>query len=106
MTWKALGWCLALAVLVIALGVFGLRPRTEAQQTAPQAAGGARYTVVDTDATNLIVVDNRSNTLYFYTEDPGKEVGGELRLRGSIDLSEVGKPVLTPKAAKSPKATE
>ncbi len=97
---------MALVALVIALGVFGLRPRTEAQQTAAQAAGGTRYTVVDTDATNLIVVDNGSNTLYFYTEDPGKEVGQELHLRGSIDLSEVGKPVLTPKAAKSQKRDE
>ena len=86
-------------VVVIALGVFGLRPQTQAQQTGAQAAAGARYTVVDSDATNLIVVDNRSNTLYFYTEDPGKEVGGELHLRGSLDLNQVGKPVLKPKKA-------
>jgi hypothetical protein len=91
---------MALVVLVIALGVFALRPRAEAQQTTAQAAAGSRYTVVDTDATNLTVVDNASNTLYFYTEDPGKEVGGELHLRGSVDLSEVGKPVIRPKAAK------
>jgi hypothetical protein len=99
MTRKTLGWGIALVVLVIALGVFGLQPRTQAQASAAQAAAGARYTIVDTDATNLIVVDNGSNMLYFYTENPDQEVGGELRLRGTIDLSEVGKPVIQPKAA-------
>jgi hypothetical protein len=100
MTRKTLGWGTALVALVIALGVFGLRPPTQAQQAAAPAGAGARYTVVDTDATNLIVVDNGSNTLYFYAEDPVQEVGGELRLRGSLDLNEVGKPVLHPKSAK------
>jgi hypothetical protein len=98
MTRQTLGWATALVVLVIAFGVFGLRPRTEAEQ--PPAAAHSRYTIVDTDATNLIVVDNATNTLYFYTEDPGKEVGDQLSLRGSIDLSEVGKPVIRPKSAK------
>jgi hypothetical protein len=99
MSRKTLGWGLALVVLVIALAVVGLRPPAQAQQAANQAAAGARYTVVDTDATNLIVLDNGSNTLYFYTEDPGKEVGQELHLRGSIDLNQVGQPVIQPKAA-------
>ena len=97
---KTLACGMALVVLVIALWVFGLRPQTQAQPAAAPAGAGARYTVVDTDATNLIVVDNGSNTLYFYAEDPVQEVGGELRLRGSLDLNEVGKPVLHPKSAK------
>ena len=100
MTRKTLGWCLALVALAIAFGVFGLRPRTEAQQAAAQAPAGPRYTVIDTDASNLIVLDNGSNTVYFYTEDPGREVGDELHLRGSLDLNDVGKPVLRPKAAR------
>jgi hypothetical protein len=54
---------------------------------------------VDTEGSNLIVVDNATNTLYFYTENPGKEVGDELHMRGSIDLNDVGKPVLKPKKA-------
>jgi hypothetical protein len=91
---------MALVVLVMALWVFGLRPETRAQQPGAPSEAGAKYTVIDSDATNLIVVDNKSNTLYFYTEDPGKEVGEELRLRGSLDLNEVGKPVLHPKSAK------
>jgi hypothetical protein len=100
MTWKTLGWGMAVVILVIALGVFEFQPRTHAEQGSGQTAAGAKYTVIDTDASNLIVVDNGSNTLYFYTEEPGKEVGQELHLRGSIDLSEVGKPVIKPKAAK------
>jgi hypothetical protein len=97
---KTLGYGMVLVVLVIALWVFGFRPEMQAQQPATPPAAGAKYTVIDSDATNLIVVDNKSNTLYFYSEDPGKEVGGELHLRGSLDLNEVGKAVLHPKSAK------
>ena len=100
MTRKTLGWGMAVVAFLIALAVFGFRPETQAQQPAAQSATGARYTVVDSDATNLIVVDNKSNTLYFYSEDPGKEVGDELHLRGTFDLNEIGKPVLRPKSAK------
>jgi hypothetical protein len=99
MSRKTLGWGTALAVLVIAVGGFDFRSRTEAQQAAAQAVAGAKYTVVDTEGTNLVVVDNTTNTLYFYTEDPGKEVGDDLHLRGSIDLNQVGRPVIKPKDA-------
>ena len=100
MSRKTLGLWTALVVLVIAFGVFGFRPRTEAQQARPEATAGPKYTVVDSEGTNLEVVDNASNTLYFYCVDPGKEVGEELHLRGSVDLNDVGKPVLRPKSAK------
>jgi hypothetical protein len=96
---KTLGWGVALVVSAISLAMFGSQPRMQAQ-AAPQNSGGARYTVVDSDATNLTVVDNGSNTIYFYAEEPGQPVGQELQLRGSIDLSEVGKSVLRPKSAK------
>jgi hypothetical protein len=97
MTWKTIGWGTAFAALVIAFGVFNFRPRTEAQQADAKAGAGPEYTVVDTEGSNLIVVDNSTNTLYFYTENPGKDVGDDLILRGSIDLSQVGKPVIKPK---------
>lgn len=97
MNWKTLGWVTALAVLVISLGVFEFRPRVEAQQ-GPSSAG--KYTVVDTEGTNLIVVDNGKSILYFYTVEPGKEAGDDLHLRGSIDLSHVGKDVLKSKKYK------
>ncbi len=103
MNWKTFGWSTAIAVLVIAFGLCSFRPRTEAQQpvagTAAGTAAGAKYTVVDTEGTNLLVVDNSTNTLYFYTVDPGKEVGEDLYLRGSLNLNEVGKPVIKPKKA-------
>jgi hypothetical protein len=67
------------------------------------AAGGARYNVVDTEGHNLIVTDNKTNTLYFYTIDKDKEVGSELKLRGSLDLNQVGEPVLKPKTYKHEK---
>ena len=99
MNWKTLGWVTALAVLVISLGWFEFRPRVEAQQ-GPSSAVTGKYTVVDTEGTNLIVVDNGKNMLYFYTVEPGKEAGDDLLLRGSIDLSHVGKDVLKSKKYK------
>jgi hypothetical protein len=100
MTWKTLGWGTVVVALAITFGVFVLRPRAEAQQAGAAAAGaGVKYTVVDTEGTNLLVVDNSTNTMYFYTVDPGKEVGEDLHLRGSLDLNQVGKPVLKPKKA-------
>jgi len=96
---KSLGWGMALAALVIAVVAFGLRPRTEAQPATPQAGHGPKYTVVDTEGTNLLVVDNSTNTLYFYCVEPGKEVGDDLHLRGSLDLGDVGKPIIKPKKA-------
>ena len=61
------------------------------------AMTGPRYTVIDTEGWNLLVTDNRTDTLHFYTVDEGAEVGSELKLRGSIDLSQVGQPTLTPR---------
>jgi hypothetical protein len=43
---------------VIAFGVSGLWTRTQAQQVLAQGAGGPRYSIVDTEGTNLLVVDN------------------------------------------------
>jgi hypothetical protein len=99
MTRKTFGWGLVLAVLTVACGVAVFRPAVEAQ--APAAVANKQHMVVDSDGTNLVVVDNATDTLYFYTVEPGKEVGDDLHLRGTIDLKEVGKPVLKAnKAAK------
>jgi hypothetical protein len=61
---------------------------------------GPRYTVVHTEGTNLIVTDNRNNTLYFYTIDPEEKPGADLKLRGSVDLSQVGKATIAPTMTK------
>jgi hypothetical protein len=70
-----------------------------AYQDAPLS--GPRYSVIDSEAHNLIVVDNRSNTLYFYTIDKDKEIGSDLKLRGTIDLNQVGRPIIRPEKVKA-----
>jgi uncharacterized protein (TIGR03000 family) len=49
-----------------------------------------------TEGDNLIVTDNNKNALYFYTTDEGKPAGSDLKLRGSIDLQQVGKLTVKP----------
>jgi hypothetical protein len=52
--------------------------------------GGAHYTVVMTEGHNLLVTDNGTNKLYFYTIDKDKPIGSPLKLRAEVDLSKVG----------------
>ncbi len=59
--------------------------------------GGPRYSVVHTEGTNLIVVDNKVNIIYFYTIDPDEKPGADLILRGEANLNQVGKDKITPK---------
>lgn len=61
---------------------------------------GPRYTVVETRAVGLMVTDNRTNTLYFYSPDAGAGDGADLKLRGTIDLNGVGKDTLPLQAVK------
>jgi hypothetical protein len=92
-------WLGAVAVLAACVGLAAaaFRPgQTQVVGEGRAAGAGPAYTVVDTEATNLIVTDNRTNTLYFYTIDQGAEIGSELKLRGTIDLNQVGKPSLRP----------
>jgi hypothetical protein len=63
-------------------------------------SAGPHYTVVHTEGHNLIVTDNQNNTLYFYTIDKEAKIGSPLHLRGSLDLSQVGGPTLTPHKGK------
>lgn len=97
-------WAAALIVFGLGFGVYAFKPTAgTAQPAGGGAAGGPKYTVVETEGTNLLVVDNSTNMMHYYTVDPGKEVGEELHLRGSIDLNDVGKPSMKPKvAAKKP----
>jgi hypothetical protein len=55
-----------------------------------------RYSVVETEGHNLIVTDNRTNILHFYTIEKDAKVGSELRLRGTVDLKQVGQDVIKP----------
>ena len=91
----------AVALIVFGLGVYAFKPGAT---TAQQPGGGTpKYTVVDTEGTNLLVTDNSTNMLYFYTVDPDKNAGDELKLRGELSLNDVGKPVLKPKTHKDEK---
>jgi hypothetical protein len=55
-------------------------------------SGGPHYSVVETQGHNLLVSDNATNKLYFYTVDKDKPIGSPLKLRASLDLSKVGEP--------------
>lgn len=90
---------LVAAVLALVVWATAFRSQTQAQPPGAAPAAGPKYTVLETDGTNLLVVDNSSSTLYFYTLDQGKEVGDDLHLRGTLDLTQVGKPTLKPKKA-------
>jgi predicted lipoprotein with Yx(FWY)xxD motif len=85
-------------VLAVALIAVGMQAVVNSQPTHSGGAsmGAPHYTVVATEGHNLIVTDNHSNTLYFYTIDKDKEVGAELKLRGSVDLNQAGKPEIKP----------
>jgi hypothetical protein len=78
------------------VGMNRVQPAFGGAEPGDKGVNGPRYTVVESEAHNLIVTDNKTNTLYFYTIDKDKEVGSELRLRGSIDLNQVGKPEIKP----------
>jgi hypothetical protein len=91
----------ALVALGLGLGYFAASSGT--QKAIGQAGGGAaaspKYTVVETDILSALVVDNSTNIVYFYTTEKGAEPGSDLYLRGSLDLTQVGRPVLKPKKA-------
>jgi hypothetical protein len=94
-----LRWLAAAAALTVGvvLGAALTRPVLGHAQEKDRPAGGApRYTVVFTEGTNLCVTDNQSSKLYFYTIDTGKEPGADLKLRASVDLTQVGKEVIKP----------
>jgi hypothetical protein len=65
-------------------------------ETTQGSAAATRHTVVVTDGLHLVVTDNLNNTLYFYAIDDGEKPGADLKLRGSVDLTQVGKPVIKP----------
>jgi hypothetical protein len=65
-----------------------------------------RYTVIDTEGHNLIVTDNKTEKVYFYTIDKDAKIGSDLKLRGSVDLKQVGKKVIKPTKTKHAKERE
>jgi hypothetical protein len=101
MNWKN-GMLFVVGAVLISATLL-LTSRDAAQGQGGKMGGGAQYTVVATDGSHIIVTDNKVNRLYFYAIDKDGKIGDELKLRGSVDLLEVGKPSLKPIDAKPQK---
>jgi hypothetical protein len=98
-----LHWTLVVALLIACVGLGAALSRPvlgKAEQKEPAPTAGPRYTVVFTEGHNLCVTDNQASKLYFYTIDQGKEAGADLKLRGTVDLTQVGKDVIKPTLTK------
>ena len=95
---KGLSLAVATALVVVVVVVLCWQP-VQAQRGGGGGSMGPRYSVIDTEGHNLIVTDNQTNTLYFYTIDKDAKIGSELKLRGSIDLTQMGKPTIKPKGS-------
>ena len=86
-----------LLVLLVGVVVVAFVGVNRSQSAAAQGgAAKGSYTVVGTDGTHLIVTDNKTDTLYFYSIEKDAHIGSELKMRGKVDLSQVGKDVITP----------
>jgi hypothetical protein len=90
---------LAAVAVVLAVAVVGLltmaRPAFGEAAQAGGLGGAPHYTVVMTEGHNLLVTDNATNKLYFYTTDKDKPIGTPLKLRASLDLTRVGSPEIS-----------
>ena len=100
MNWKSGMLFVVGAVLISATLILTSHDSAQGQG---KMGGGVRHTVVATDGAHLIVVDNAADKLYFYAIDKDGKIGDELKLRGTADLSEVGKPSIKPIDAKPQK---
>jgi hypothetical protein len=88
-----------LLALVLAAGLWlTLSPVGPALGQGGAGGGGGvgRYAVVMTDGTHLVVTDNQANKVFFYAIDQGGKPGDDLKLRGTLNLADVGKPSITP----------
>jgi hypothetical protein len=96
--WKISAGLAAALAIGVAIGM-SIAPPLHSTAQGPDTPVG-RYTVVHTEGTNMIVTDNKASTVYYYTIEPGTEAGSDLKLRASLDLTQVGKDVLKPKLFK------
>jgi hypothetical protein len=77
--------------LIAALIVTGRWQSAQADAKAEKPATG-RYTVIETHGHNLLVTDNQENKVLYYATDKDAPIGSPLKLRASLDLTQVGKP--------------
>jgi hypothetical protein len=91
------GLLLAVGVVLVAGALLLINRDTVQGQGGKGGAGGggARYTVVETQGNNLLVTDNATNMIYYYYAiDKDEKIGADLKLRASVDLTQVGKDVI------------
>lgn len=79
-----------IALIVVALIMMARSEPAQAQRPGPGGFGG-RFTVIETQGFNLLVTDNAVNKLYYYATDKDAPVGSPMKLRASLDLSQIGK---------------
>src|SRR5271166_40657 len=84
-SWNRYGVLVLLAVLAIGALVSMNRVQPAFGGADQKAASAPHYTVLETEGHNLVVTDNESNTLFFYTVDKGKAPGSELKLRAKVE---------------------
>jgi hypothetical protein len=99
-SWKSRLPLLVVAGLVVVALVVMARWQPARAARADEPLTGPHYTVVMTEGHNLIVTDNKTNMLHFYTIDKDSPIGSDLHLRGSVDLSQVGKDTIKPSNVK------
>ena len=83
----------AVSALAVAVGLIVLSSAASkvfGRGDDAKAGGGPHYSVVMTEGHNLLVTDNATNKIYFYTIDKDKPIGSPLKLRASVDLAKVG----------------
>jgi hypothetical protein len=103
MNWKNGMLFVVGAVLISASLLLTRNDAAQGQGGKGGMGGGARHSVVATDGAHLIVTDNATDQLYFYTIDKDGKIGDELKLRGTVNLREVGQPSIKPIDARSQK---
>ncbi len=102
-SWKKGLSLTVLAGLLLAVVILATRSQPALAQRDTTTGAYPRYSVIDTEGHNLIVTDNQTNTLYFYTIDKDAKIGSELKLRGQVDLTQVGKKVIKPTHVRLPR---
>jgi hypothetical protein len=95
---RVLSVCVVVLVVAVVALFTSAYPVMGRSADDAKTAGPAHYTVVMTEAHNLLVTDNATNSLYFYTIDKDKPIGSPLKLRASLDLTKVGEPEISIKA--------
>ena len=99
MNWKN-GMLFAVGAVLISATLILTSRDTAQGQGGKGGGGGPRYTVVETQGHNLLVTDNSKSIVYFYTVEKDEKVGADLKLRASVDLTQVGSDVIKIKANK------